>query len=159
VAELFANHANHPDDASQQSLATSALTAAVRRVLQRVSSASVTVGERVVGAIGSGLLASIGIEAGVARRSRLRRDQDPDVRISRRRGQDELVRRRRRWRGAGRRSSRLRRRSEGETTVVRPGGPPAEAKLLYEDTVRALRETGARRDRRVSGDDAGGARE
>jgi D-tyrosyl-tRNA(Tyr) deacylase len=36
----------------------------VRAVLQRVSSASVTVGERVAGTIGPGLLVLIGIEAG-----------------------------------------------------------------------------------------------
>ena len=140
-----------------------ALTYAVRAVLQRVSSASVTVGERVIGAIGSGLLVLIGIEAGDG-------PDDRDYIVAK-------IRDVRMFSDAADKMNRSVADTGGAVLVVsqftlcgdvrkgrRPSfdqaAPPAEAKLLYEDTVRALRETGLRRrDRRVSGDDAGGARE
>ncbi len=134
-------HAPHPSGRPP------ALTDAVRAVLQRVSSASVTVGERVIGAIGSGLLVLIGIEAG----------DGPDDR-------DYIVTKIRDVRifpDAADKMNRSVADTGGAVLVVsqftlcgdvrkgrRPSfdqaAPPAEAKLLYEDTVRALRETGMR---------------
>jgi len=119
----------------------------VRAVLQRVSSATVTVGERVVGAIGTGLLVLIGVEAG----------DGPDDR-------DYIVAKIRDLRifpDAADKMNRSVADIGGAVLVVsqftlcgdvrkgrRPSfdqaAPPAEAKVLYEDTVRALRETGLR---------------
>lgn len=119
----------------------------MRAVLQRVSSATVTVGERVVGAIGTGLLVLIGVEAG----------DGPDDR-------DYIVAKIRDLRifpDAADKMNRSVADIGGAVLVVsqftlcgdvrkgrRPSfdqaAPPAEAKVLYEDTVRALRETGLR---------------
>ena len=119
----------------------------MRAVLQRVSSASVTVGERVIGAIGSGLLVLIGIDAG----------DGPDDR-------DYIVTKIRDVRIFPDDADKMNRSvadTGGAVLVVsqftlcgdvrkgrRPSfdqaAPPAEAKVLYEDTVRALRETGLR---------------
>jgi len=119
----------------------------VRAVLQRVSSASVTVGERVAGTIGPGLLVLIGIEAG----------DGPDDR-------DYIVNKIRDVRmfpdAADKMNLSVADAGGGVLVVsqftlcgdVRKGrrpsfdqaAPPAEAKVLYEDTVRALRETGLR---------------
>jgi D-tyrosyl-tRNA(Tyr) deacylase len=119
----------------------------VRAVLQRVSSASVTIGERVAGAIGPGLLVLIGIEAG----------DGPDDR-------DYIVNKIRDVRifpdAADKMNLSVADAGGGVLVVsqftlcgdVRKGrrpsfdqaAPPAEAKMLYEDTVRALRETGLR---------------
>jgi D-aminoacyl-tRNA deacylase len=117
----------------------------VRAVLQRVSSASVTVGERVIGAIGSGLLVLIGIEAGDG-------PDDRDYIVAK-------IRDVRLFPDAADRMNRSIADTGGAVLVVsqftlcgdvrkgrRPSfdqaAPPADAKLLYEDTVRALRETG-----------------
>jgi len=119
----------------------------VRAVLQRVSSASVTVGERVAGTIGPGLLVLIGIEAG----------DGPDDR-------DYIVNKIRDVRmfpdAADKMNLSVADAGGGVLVVsqftlcgdVRKGrrpsfdqaARPAEAKVLYEDTVRALRETGLR---------------
>ena len=119
----------------------------MRAVLQRVSSASVTVGERVAGTIGPGLLVLIGIEAG----------DGPDDR-------DYIVNKIRDVRmfpdAADKMNLSVADAGGGVLVVsqftlcgdVRKGrrpsfdqaAPPAEAKVLYEDTVRALRETGLR---------------
>ena len=117
----------------------------MRAVLQRVSSARVAVGERVTGAIGTGLLVLLGVEAGDGPD-----DRDyivakiRDVRVF----PDEADKMNRSVADAG-----------GAVLVVsqftlcgdvrkgrRPSfdqaAPPAEAKLLYEDVVRALSEAG-----------------
>ena len=117
----------------------------MRAVLQRVSSASVSVGDRVTGRIGRGLVVLLGIEAGDGPT-----DRDyvigkiRDVRIF----PDEDDRMNRSVADAA-----------GAVLVVsqftlcgdvrkgrRPSfdqaASPADAKLLYEDAVRALRETG-----------------
>jgi D-tyrosyl-tRNA(Tyr) deacylase len=119
----------------------------VRAVLQLVSSATVTVGERVVGTIGTGLLVLIGVEAG----------DGPDDR-------DYIVAKIRDLRifpDAADKMNQSVADTGGAVLVVsqftlcgdvrkgrRPSfdqaAPPGEAKVLYEDTVRALRETGLR---------------
>jgi D-tyrosyl-tRNA(Tyr) deacylase len=119
----------------------------VRAVLQRVSSASVTVGERVIGAIGTGLLVLVGIEVGDG-------PDDRDYVVTK-------IRDVRIFPDAADKMNRSVADTGGAVLVVsqftlcgdvrkgrRPSfdqaAPPAEAKLLYEDTVRALRETGMR---------------
>ena len=119
----------------------------MRAVLQRVSSARVTVSERSVGAIDAGLLVLLGIEQGDG-------PADRDYVVSKihdaRIFPDEEGRMNRSVADTG-----------GAVLVVsqftlcgdvrkgrRPSfdraAPPAEAKLLYEDTVCALRGTGLR---------------
>jgi D-tyrosyl-tRNA(Tyr) deacylase len=119
----------------------------VRAVLQRVSSASVTVDGRVIGAINGGLLVLLGVERGDGPSDRdYIVSKIRDVRIF----ADEAGKMNLPVADAG-----------GAVLVIsqftlcgdvrkgrRPSfdgaAPPAEAKLLYEDAVRALRDTGLR---------------
>jgi D-aminoacyl-tRNA deacylase len=119
----------------------------VRAVLQRVSSASVSVGDRVTGRIGRGLLVLLGVEAGDGPVDRdYIVNKVRDVRIF----PDDADKMNRSVADA-----------DGALLVVsqftlcgdlrkgrRPSfdhaAPPTEARVLYEDTVRALRETGLR---------------
>ena len=119
----------------------------MRAVLQRVSSASVTVDGRVIGAINGGLLVLLGVERGDGPSDRdYIVSKIRDVRIF----ADEAGKMNLPVADAG-----------GAVLVIsqftlcgdvrkgrRPSfdgaAPPAEAKLLYEDAVRALRDTGLR---------------
>jgi len=117
----------------------------VRAVLQRVSSATVTIGERIVGAIGPGLLVLVGVEAGDG-------PGDRDYIVAK-------IRDLRIFPDAADKMNRSVSETGGAVLIVsqftlcgdvrkgrRPSfdqaAPPGEAKVLYEDTVRALRETG-----------------
>jgi D-aminoacyl-tRNA deacylase len=119
----------------------------VRAVLQRVSSATVTVGGHVVGAIGPGLLVLIGVEAGDG-------PADRDYIVTK-------IRDLRIFADAADKMNRSIAEAGGSVLVVsqftlcgdvrkgrRPSfdlaAAPAEAKVLYEDTVRAIRSTGLR---------------
>jgi D-tyrosyl-tRNA(Tyr) deacylase len=119
----------------------------VRAVLQRVSSASVTVDGRVIGAITRGLLVLLGVERGDG-------PSDRDYIVSK-------IREVRIFADAAGKMNLSVADAGGAVLVVsqftlsgdvrkgrRPSfdgaAPPAEAKLLYEDAVRALRDTGLR---------------
>jgi D-tyrosyl-tRNA(Tyr) deacylase len=119
----------------------------VRAVLQRVSRASVTVAGRTVGAIGPGLLVLLGIERGDG-------PADRDYIVGK-------IRDVRVFADAGDRMNLSVGEAGGAVLVVsqftlcgdvrkgrRPGfdqaAPPAEARVLYEDAVRAMRGTGLR---------------
>ena len=119
----------------------------MRAVLQRVSSASVTVDGRVIGAITRGLLVLLGVERGDG-------PSDRDYIVSK-------IREVRIFADAAGKMNLSVADAGGAVLVVsqftlsgdvrkgrRPSfdgaAPPAEAKLLYEDAVRALRDTGLR---------------
>lgn len=119
----------------------------MRAVIQRVSSASVTVDGRVVGRIDDGLLVLVGIERGDG-------PADRDYIVSK-------IREVRVFADEAGKMNLSVAESGGAVLVVsqftlcgdvrkgrRPSfdgaAPPAEARLLYEDAVRALRESGLR---------------
>jgi D-aminoacyl-tRNA deacylase len=117
----------------------------LRAVLQRVTSASVTVDDEQVGAIGPGLLVLLGVEHGdgpadrdyiAAKICELRIFPDADGRMNRSvadvRGGVLVVSQ---FTLAG--DARKGRRPSFDAAAA-----PSEAKLLYEDVVRAIRETG-----------------
>jgi len=121
----------------------------VRAVLQRVSSASVTVDDRQVGSIGAGLVVLLGVERGDGpadrdyivskiRDVRIFPDAAEKMNLSiTDRGGAVLVVSQFTLCGDVR---------KGRRPSFDGAAPPADAKLLYEDTVRALREAGLRVD-------------
>jgi D-aminoacyl-tRNA deacylase len=117
----------------------------VRAVLQRVSSASVTIDEHVAGAIDRGLVVLLGIEQGDG-------PADRDYIVGK-------IRDVRMFADDAGRMNRAVGEANGQLLVIsqfticgdvrkgrRPSfdaaAPPADAKLLYEDTISALRGTG-----------------
>jgi D-tyrosyl-tRNA(Tyr) deacylase len=119
----------------------------VRAVLQRVSRARVTIGDRVAGAIDAGLVVLVGIEAGdgpddveyVAAKIRdLRLFADDAGRMNRsvvEAGGEVLVVSQFTLLGETR---------KGRRPSFDRAAPPAEARVLYEDLVRRLGESGLR---------------
>jgi D-aminoacyl-tRNA deacylase len=117
----------------------------VRAVLQRVTSASVTVGDQQIGAIGHGLLVLLGVEHGdgpadrdyiASKTCELRIFPDEDGRMNRsliERGGSVLVVSQFTLAGDAR---------KGRRPSFDEAAAPAEARLLYEDVVRAIRERG-----------------
>ncbi len=136
----------------------------MRAVVQRVSSARVTVGERVTGEIGQGLLVLVGVEQGdgpadvayIASKVRdLRIFEDEGDEQGRKRmnrsvldiGGSVLVVSQFTLSGDAR---------NGRRPSFVSAAAPELARALYEDVVRELRTSSLRsRDRRVPGDDAG----
>ena len=119
----------------------------MRAVLQRVSRARVTIGDRVAGAIDAGLVVLVGIEAGdgpddveyVAAKIRdLRLFADDAGRMNRsvvEAGGEVLVVSQFTLLGETR---------KGRRPSFDRAAPPAEARVLYEDLVRRLGESGLR---------------
>ena len=117
----------------------------MRAVLQRVSSAQVNVGQRVAGRIDRGLVVLLGIEAGdgptdrdyiVGKIRDVRIFADEDDRMNR--SVADVA-------GAVLVVSQFTLSGDvrkGRRPSFDQAAPPGEAKLLYEDTVRALRDTG-----------------